>query len=81
MSDSAFATAAYPGYTTTELESKIAAGNGNDKMVAEVARRAQVVRGNFSVMTAGERLAWVKKNREDNIACMASEPDNGDRFY
>jgi hypothetical protein len=56
MSDAAFQTAPYPGYTTTQLNAAIAAGRGNPIMLAEVARRAAVAAGDVSVTTPGERL-------------------------
>ena len=40
--DSAFATAPYPGYTTTQLQAAIAAGRGTPAMVAEIERRALI---------------------------------------
>lgn len=61
MSDAAFATAAYPSYTTKELLAFISAGRGNEKMVAEVARRDRVAAGDVSVMTSAERLRRVTK--------------------
>ena len=56
MSDAAFQTAPYPGYTTAQLTAAIAAGRGNPIMLAEVARRAARDAGDASVMTPGERL-------------------------
>jgi hypothetical protein len=59
MSDAAFATAAYPAYTTAQLEAAMERGVDdvtNAKMVAEIARRAKRDAGDRSVMTPGERL-------------------------
>jgi len=60
--DVAFKSAPYPAYTTAHLEAEIAAGRGNPKMVAEVARRHAVKAGDVSQMTAGERLRAARKN-------------------
>lgn len=69
MSDSAFKTAAYPGYTTAQLRAFIADPDGGsqennkaiaDAMTAEVLRRDRVAAGDVSVMTNGERLRHVK---------------------
>jgi hypothetical protein len=57
--DAAFKTAAYPAYTTAELQATIAAGRGNPSMEAEVARRILVEAGVTSAMTDGERLRFV----------------------
>lgn len=61
MSDAAFATAAYPAYTSAELERSIKenpllSDAQRDKMKAELERREKVANGDVSVMTAGERL-------------------------
>ena len=59
MSDAAFATAAYPAYTTAQLEAAMERGVDDvtkTKMVAEISRRARVADGDRSVMTPGERL-------------------------
>lgn len=53
---SAFNTAPYTAYTTTQLNGFVDAGRGNDVMVAEIARRAKRDAGDVSVMTPGERL-------------------------
>lgn len=55
-----FNTAPYPAYTTAQLEAAIAEGRGNEKMVGEVARRAKVAAGDYSVATPGERLRAVR---------------------
>lgn len=69
MSDAAFKTAKYPSYTTTELSRWLAdhtagktmlAANQYHDVVAELARRAKVKAGDFSVMTDGERLRYVR---------------------
>lgn len=66
--DAAFKTAAYPGYTTAELEAAYAKysgipGHGETaaKMQAEIDRRFAVSLGDVSVMTAGERLRYYKE--------------------
>jgi hypothetical protein len=65
MSDAAFKTAKYPGYTTAELGLKVIRHNEGSvtmpaKMLAdikaEISRRAKVKAGHVSVMTDGERL-------------------------
>ena len=58
--DNAFSGRAFPGFTTAHLVAKIAAGEGTEKMVAEVARRAAVAAGDVSKMTNGERLRFAK---------------------
>lgn len=54
--DAAFATAKYPTYTTAELQAFVAEGRGNIAMIAEIARRGAVERGDVSQMTRAERL-------------------------
>lgn len=54
--DNAFATAPYPSLTTARLHEIVSAGEGNDIMVMEIARRAAVAAGDYSLATAGERL-------------------------
>lgn len=61
--DSAFATAPYPAYTTNELHAFVAAGRGNPVMLAEIARRAARDAGDTSVMTPGERLHHIQKQK------------------
>lgn len=57
MSDAAFATAAYPGYTLAELVAFVVEGRDTTgKMLAEIARRERVAKGDVSAMTPGERL-------------------------
>lgn len=69
MSDAAFPTAKYPGYTTAELNLMlmkhaerrvIYPANQLRDIRAEIARRALVLAGVTSVMTAGERLRHIK---------------------
>ena len=62
MSDAAFKTAPYAAYTTDHLIAAIANGNGTEKMVAEVARRAKRDAGDVSVMMPGERLRYARAN-------------------
>lgn len=68
MSDSAFATRAYPAYTTDQLKDMVknAIARGSWETVArmanELARRELVRQGDVSVMTAGERLQHAKSN-------------------
>jgi hypothetical protein len=40
--DVAFKSAPYPAYTTDHLRNEVAAGRGNQKMIAEIARREAV---------------------------------------
>lgn len=58
MSDAAFKSAPFAGYTTKELEVRMI--NADDvtaaKMRAEIERRAKRDAGDRSVMTPGERL-------------------------
>jgi hypothetical protein len=67
MSDSAFKTAAFPGYTTAELEKSYAEksaiigyGAHCEKIQAELDRRYAVAAGDVSQMTPGERLRFAK---------------------
>jgi hypothetical protein len=62
MSDAAFKSAPYPSYTLMELQAFVAAGRGNDVMVAEIERRGKVGAGDRSVMTPGERLRFARIN-------------------
>lgn len=59
MSDSAFKSRPFPGFTTAQLSAAIASGRGTEAMVAEVARRARVALGDSSVMFDAERLRAV----------------------
>lgn len=63
MSDAAFKTAAFPGYTTQSLRDRASgAPEGiRRQMEAEIARRAKRDAGDWSVMTDGERLRAVKQ--------------------
>ncbi len=58
--DAAFIPAAYPAYTTAQLQAAIEAGRGTDAMVSEIARRAARDAGDVSVMTAAERLRFFR---------------------
>lgn len=62
MSDAAFKSAPYAGYTTTELSD--ATRNGEtataDKMRQEIARRERVASGDMTDATPGERLRAAK---------------------
>lgn len=60
MSDVAFKTAKYPSYTTAELQTFIAKGEGNKAMEEEVSRRILVSAGVVAVMTSAERLRFIK---------------------
>lgn len=71
MSDAAFKTAAYPGYTTAELglmiirheEGRVTQPAHLLKAIkAEIGRRAKVAAGDTSVMTDGERLRQVRES-------------------
>ena len=62
--DSAFATAAYPGYTTDELRQMVSRPSANARaMWAEIERRERVAAGDVSVMTPGERLRHVRSQQ------------------
>ena len=62
MSDSAFRSPPYAGCTTKQLNAAIMAGNGTDRMVAEIERRAKRDAGDVSVMFPGERLRHAQAN-------------------
>ena len=55
-----FNTAPYTAYTTSQLQAAVSEGRGNEKMVNEIARRAKVAAGDYSVATPGERLRAVR---------------------
>ena len=61
--DSAFPTAAYPGYTTDDLRHMLRTRPGCAPIMNEVYRRERVAAGDMSVATPGERLAYVKANK------------------
>lgn len=72
MSDAAFKTAAFPGYTTAQLVGFIAKAKADgfyegcehySKMDAEIDRRSRVEAGDTSVMTSGERLRFLKTGK------------------
>ena len=68
MSDTAFKTAAFPGYTTKELQDMVdecMAMNisPNPVIVAEITRRARAAEGDQSVMTQGERLRFLRTGK------------------
>lgn len=58
MSDAAFKTSAFPGYTTQQLRDWAPSRPEGIRrqMEAEIARRARRDAGDVSVMTPGERL-------------------------
>lgn len=65
MSDNAFRTAYFPGYTTAQLKEKL---NGVGMLMEtvilmeyEIDRREKVAAGDVSVMTPGERLRHARK--------------------
>jgi hypothetical protein len=62
MSDAAFKTAAFPGYTTQELRETYNREPADIwvKMRAEIKRRERVAEGDVSVMTPAERLRHFK---------------------
>lgn len=69
MSDSAFKTGAYPGYSIEELRERVSAyefwelsPDKVDAMRREIARREAVAAGDVSQMTAGERLRYARAN-------------------
>ena len=57
---STFNTAPYAAYTTAQLKAAVAEGRGTEKMAGEIARRAKVASGDYSVATPGERLRAVR---------------------
>ena len=61
--DSAFAHAAYPGYTTDDLRHMLRTRPGCAPIMNEVYRRERVAAGDMSVATPGERLAYAKANK------------------
>jgi len=61
--DSAFATAPYSAYTAAQLLAFIAANRGNPVMLAEIERRTLRDAGDISVMTPGERLHHIQKQK------------------
>jgi hypothetical protein len=67
MSDAAFRTADFPGFTTTELRSFVSKGFADPEMDAkaraELDRRERALAGDVSVMTQAERLRFVKTGR------------------
>lgn len=70
MSDAAFRSAKYPGYTTAQLKQVLIDSKGGDvrgitedhrfEMADEIARRSKVADGDVSVMTSGERLRFAR---------------------
>jgi hypothetical protein len=69
MSDAAFATAAYPAYTTRQLMGFVERHEDMsapmepetvDTMFAEILRRERVLKGDVTAMTQGERLRHVR---------------------
>ena len=72
----------YNGFIVREFDAialQVAGGTPRDKAVASVSR-APTADG-FPLAFGSYRNAVIAANRRDNIACMASEPDNGDRFW
>jgi len=70
MADNAFATAAFPGYTTSQLQyaynakSKIIGfGDVAERIQKELDRRFARDNGDMSVMTSGESLRFVKTGK------------------
>ena len=66
--DAAFTPHPFPGHTTTELTELVARWTGDHakaetvaKMKAELVRRERVAAGDWSVMSAGERLRSVRE--------------------
>lgn len=78
--DSAFPTAAYPGYTTAQLVAAVEAGRSTPAMLNEIERRAAVANGDREVMTPGERLragsavAAQSTNTAQIVALRAASP-------
>lgn len=75
MSDSAFKSAPYSGYTSTELVqmSQVCTDiERRDVMISEIKRRIKVANGDWSVMTDIERLRHAQKTgrtRAGNSIC------------
>lgn len=69
MSDSAFKSAPFSGYTTEELLASIARNNDKigNHMQAEVDRRVKVKAGDITVMTPGERLRYYAQVNDDGL--------------
>lgn len=79
MSDSAFKSAPFPGYTTDQLKGFITVAKTDgfyegdriyQDMQAEIDRRAKVQKGDKSVMTDGERLRF-SRTEEDQARAFA----------
>ncbi len=51
----------FAGYTLAELRAAVAAGNGSDKMISEVARREAVAAGDVGKMLPHERMRAARK--------------------
>jgi hypothetical protein len=66
MSDAAFKTGAYPGYTTDQLRKMMETSHLEVKMRMsdEILRRERVAAGDVSVMTPGERLRFYRTSPE-----------------
>lgn len=66
MSDAAFKTAAFPGFTTAQLRAALDDGGrdriSRNKIETEIARRDRVAAGDVSMMTDGERLRFARKS-------------------
>jgi hypothetical protein len=72
----------YNGYIVRELDAialQVEGGTPRDKAEASVAR-APTVEGN-PLAFGSYKNAVIAANRRANIEAMASEPDNGDRFW
>ena len=53
---SSFNETPYPAYTLVQLKAFVVAGQGNEAMVNEIARREAVAAGDVSQMSVSERL-------------------------
>lgn len=63
MSDSAFANHPYPSYTTKDLIALIRDTPSNTLMANEIIRRNFRAMGDMSIMSAGERLSYIRATR------------------
>ena len=63
MSDAAFANHPYPSYTTTQLAAFVKDNAGNTIMAGELIRRNFRAMHDTSIMSAGERMNFVRNKR------------------
>lgn len=67
MSDTAFKTAPFPGFTSAQLRAALDDGGrdriSRDKIETELARRDRIAAGDVSMMTPGERLRFIRSGK------------------